>query len=104
MRMAAMTMVVLGDVLLLGLLGLFSTLFNHLDVVVENGGNHWDHVGLNHTSTNSLSTTNSYVDYALKGEVPLPHVHHILASALLEDADETLDTSIDGENVSDSSR
>lgn len=103
-RVVAMTVVMLGDMLLLGLLSLLPALLNHLDVVVEDGGDDGNHVCLDHARANSFGATNSYVDDALEGEVPLPHVHHVLAPSLLQNADEALDASIDGQNVSDSSR
>ncbi len=87
---------------LLGLLCLFTDLLDNLDVVVEDGGNHRDHVGLDDAGPDGLCAPNSYVDHALKGQIPLPHVHHILAPPLLQDADQPLDAAIDGEDVANS--
>lgn len=78
--------VVLLEVLLLRLLGLL-TLFDNLDVVIQDGSNHWDHIGLHNPSPDGLRSPNTDIDDALEGKVPLPHAHHILAPTLLEDAD-----------------
>jgi hypothetical protein len=40
----------------------------------------------------------------LEGQVPLPHVHHVLAPALLEYAYQALNTTIDSQNVPDAGR
>jgi hypothetical protein len=82
MGVASMAVVVVSDVLLLCLFGLLPTLLHHLDVIVQNGSDDRNHVSLHHPCTNPLSAANSYVDDALKGEIPFPHVHHILAPPL----------------------
>lgn len=79
--------VMLFDLLLLRLLGLFSTLLNHFNVVIQDGSNHRDHVGLHNPSPDGLRSPDTNIDDALEGKIPLPHAHHILASALLENAD-----------------
>lgn len=94
----------IANVFLLGLFGLLAAFFNDLDVVVENGCNDRNHVSLNDSSTHTFRTTDPYVDNALESEIPLPHIHHILTPSLLQYAHEPLDTAIDGEDVSDSSR
>lgn len=99
--MAPVATVVILDLLLLGLLGLLTTFVHDLDVIVKDGSNDRNHVGLNHAGPNTFGASNSYVHDALEGQVPFPHVHHVFAPALLEDADESLDSSIDGQNVSD---
>jgi hypothetical protein len=99
-----MTVLVVLYLLLLGFLGLLPTLLGNLDVVVEDGGDDGHHVGLDDPGPHSLGASNSYVDDALKGQVPLPHVHHIFAATLLEDADQALYAAIDCENVSDACR
>jgi hypothetical protein len=75
-------------------------LVDDLDVVVENGGNDRHHIGFDHTRPDILRAAYTNVEDALEGKVPLPHVHHVLAPALLEDAYQALDTAINGENVS----
>lgn len=98
---AAMATVVLVGMALLRLLGLFTALFNDLDVVVEDSGNDGDHVGFDDACPDGLGAPDADVDDALEGQVPFPHVHHIFAATLLEDADEALDAAIDGEDVPD---
>lgn len=96
--------VVILQLLLLRLLGLLATFIDDLDVVVEDGGNDRDHVGLDHPRPDAFGASDAYVDDALEGQVPLPHVHHVLAPALLEDADKPLDASIDSEDVANAGR
>lgn len=86
--------------LFLGLFLLFAAFLVNLKVVVQDGGDDRDHIGFNHSRPYVLGSTNADVDDALKCQVPLPHVHHILAPALLQDADQPLDATIDGKNVS----
>lgn len=95
-----MAVVVVRDLLLLGLLGLLTTFLNHFNVIVEDGSNDGDHVGLNNTRANVFGAANSDVDDALEGEVPFPHVHHIFAPALLQDADQPLDAAIYSQDIS----
>lgn len=82
-----------------GLLRLLATSINHLDVVVENGRNHRYEVRLDYPSADSLRAADANIDHALEGEVPLPHIHHILAPPLLQDAYQSLDAAIDGKNI-----
>jgi hypothetical protein len=96
MAVTPMAVVVVGNLLLLGFLGLLSTLFDHLDVIVENSSNDRDHISLDNPRPYILGTANSYVNDALEGQVPLPHVHHVLAPALLQNADQSLYSAIDG--------
>lgn len=98
------TMVMVMQLFLTGLFGLFATLFDDFDVIIEDGGNDGYHVCLDDSSADILGTTNTDVDDALEGQVPLPHAHHILAATLLEDADKAFDAAIDGEDVADPSR
>lgn len=100
--MAAMS--VLLNLFLLGLFRLFTALLGNLDVVVENGGNDGNHVGLDDSCPHGLGASNPYVDDALEGQVPFPHIHHIFAAALLQNADQPLDSAIDCKNVSDARR
>lgn len=79
-------------------------LVKDLQVVVENGGNDWDHVGLDDSGPHGLGASHANVDDALKGETPFPHLQEVMISALLEDADETFDATIDSENITDAGR
>lgn len=100
--MALVAVVMVADVFQLGFLSPLPALFNDLDVVVENGGYDGDHVGLDDPGPDGLGAADANVDDTLEGKIPLPHAHHIFTPPLLEDADETLDASIDGEDVADS--
>lgn len=91
-------------VLVLGFLGLCPYVFNDFDVVVEDCGNHGDHISLHHPSPNSFCAPNAYVDDTLESQIPLPHVHHVFAATLLQDADQPFDAAIDGQDVADASR
>ena len=82
------------------LLSLLSAFFCHFDIIVEDGSNDGYHVSFHNAGPDALGASNSYVDNTLKGEVPFPHVHHVFAPALLEDADEPFNSAIDGQNVS----
>lgn len=79
----------------------FATLLDDLDVIVQNGGNDRDHVGLDDASTDILCAPNTNINDALKRQVPFPHVHHIFGSAALENVDQTLNAAIDGKDVAD---
>ncbi len=79
-------------------------LVDNLDVVVEDGRNDGDHVSFDNACPDILGTSNSDVEDALKRQIPFPHVHHIFATALLEDAYQPLDAAIDGQDVSDAGR
>ena len=74
-------------------------LIDDLDVVVENGCDDGHHIGFDHTCPDVLRTTYTNVEDALESKVPFPHVHHVLAPALFEDAYQAFDTAIDSENV-----
>lgn len=97
-------MVVLIEVLLFCLFGLLPAFFDDLDVVVEDGSDDGDHISLDDPSPYALSAANSYVDDTLKGEIPLPHIHHVLAPSLLQYANKPLNTSIHCEDVPNPSR
>jgi hypothetical protein len=75
-------------------------LVDDFDVVVENGSNDGNHVGLDYPRPDILRASYTNVKDALKGKVPLPHVHHVLAPPFFEYAYQPLDTAIDGEDVS----
>jgi hypothetical protein len=83
----------------LGLLRLLPTSVDHLDVVVEDGCNHWHQVGLDDPGADCLRAADTDINHALEGEVPLPHIHHILAPALLQNTHQSLDAAIDGQDV-----
>lgn len=87
--------------LLLRFLCLLSAPIYDLYVVVENCSDNGDHVSLNHPRPNWLRASDADIDNTLEREIPFPHIHHVLASACLEEADQPLDTAIDGKNVSD---
>ena len=74
-------------------------LVDDLDVVVEDGSDDGHHVGLDDAGPDILRPSHADVEDALEGQVPLPHVHHVLAPAFLEYAYQTLNAAIDGENV-----
>ncbi len=88
----------------LGFLGLFPTSIHHLDVIVEDGRDHWHHVRFHHPRPHILRASHPDVDDALKCQIPLPHVHHILTPPGLEQADQPLDAAIDRQDVSNSRR
>lgn len=66
--------------------GLFSTLVNDLDIIVKYRCDHRHHVSFDDPCSNTFGPANSNVDDALESEIPLPHLHHFLAPALLQDA------------------
>ena len=85
---------------LLGFFGLLSTPVDHFDVIVEYCSDNWNHVCLHHSCPDILRSSDSNIHNALKRQIPLPHVHHILTPPRLEKAYQSFDTSIDGEDVS----
>ena len=76
------------------------TFVDDLDVVVEDGSDDGHHVGFDDPCPDVLGASDADVEDALECQVPFPHVHHVLAPALFEDAYQSLDTAIDGQNVS----
>jgi hypothetical protein len=97
-------MAVVMSRLLLLLLGLLAHLLDGFDVIVQNCGNHRHHVGLDDAGPDGFSASNTYVHNALKGQIPFPHVHHILAATLFQDTDQPFNAAIDRQNVSDAGR
>ena len=79
-------------------------LVDDLDIVVKDGSDDGNHVSLNNAGPDVLRTPYTNVKDALERQVPLPHVHHVLAPALLEDAYQALNAAIDGQNVPDAGR
>lgn len=74
------------------------------DVIVEDGRDDRDHIGFNDSGSNVLRPTHTDVDDALEGEAPFPHLHQVLAPALLENAYQSFNAAIDGQDISNSSR
>jgi hypothetical protein len=100
---ASVTMVIVV-LLLFRFFGLLAAFVDSLGIVIEDGSDDGDHVGFNDTGADVLRASNTNIDNALESKIPFPHSHHVLTTALLENADETLDTSIDGEDIADASR
>jgi hypothetical protein len=101
--MASVTVMVVA-LLLFGLLCLLAAFINSFCIVVEDGSDDGNHVSLNNSGANVFRASDADIDNTLKSKVPLPHSHHVLTTALLQNADEALDASIDGEDVPDASR
>lgn len=87
--------------LVLGLVGLFPTLLDDFDVVVKDGSDDRDHIGLDDAGAHVFGSPNTDIDDTLEGQVPLPHVHHVFAASPFQDADKSLDAAIDGKNIPD---
>lgn len=104
MLVTPMAMVVVMNLLLLGLLGLFTALVDGLDIIIEDCSNDGNHVGLNDACADIFCASDSYVDDTLESKIPFPHAHHVLATPLLKDADQTFDTAIDSEDVANTGR
>ena len=102
--MLPVAMVVIVNLLLFSLFCLLAAFLDDFDVIIEDSGDDGNHVRLDHTGANPFGAANTYVDDTLKGEVPLPHTHHVFAATLFEYADEAFDAAIDGEDVADSGR
>lgn len=92
---AVVQALLLQGLLCLGLLCLLATPVDHLDVVVEDSCNDWHEVCFDDSGTNILRATDADIDHTLEGEVPLPHVHHVLAPPLLQDTYQPLNAAID---------
>lgn len=101
---APIAVMTLGHLLLFSLIRLFTALVNHLDIIVQYGCDNWHHVGLDNASSHVLGPTNPNVNHTLEGQIPFPHVHHILAAPLLQYAHQPLYSSIDGQDISDAGR
>lgn len=81
-----------------------ATLVDDPDVIVEYGCNDRNHISLDNPSPYILRAANPNIEHTLKGEIPFPHLHHLLASSLLENAYQPFHAAVDGENIPDSSR
>jgi hypothetical protein len=101
--MASVTVVVVV-LLLFGFFGLLAAFVDSFGIIIEDGSDDRDHVSLDDTSADVFRASNTNIDDTLESKVPLPHSHHVLTTALFQNADKTLDTSIDGEDVTDASR
>lgn len=101
--MASVTVMVVA-LLLFGLLRLLAAFINSFCIVVEDGSDDRNHVSLNNSGADVFRASDADIDNTLKSKVPLPHSHHIFTTTLLENANETLDASVDGEDVTDASR
>lgn len=79
---------------------LFAALFYSLDVVVQYRSNNGYHVCFHNSCPYSLGAPHANVYNTLKRKVPLPHFHRIFTPSLLEYAYQSLDTAIDGQDIS----
>ena len=79
----------------------YPQLFNDSNVVIQQRSNNGHHIGLYHSSSYVFGAANTNVYDALKCKAPFPRLHHVSPSASLQDADQLLDPSIDGENFAD---
>jgi hypothetical protein len=75
--------------------------FNDTEVVVQDGGNDRNHIGLDHTRAHCLGSPYANVYDADECEVPFEHLQLILVPTLLEHAYQALNSAIDGEDVPD---
>jgi hypothetical protein len=100
---ASVTMVIVV-LLLFGFFSLLAAFVDSLGIVIKDGSDDRDHVSLDNTSADAFRASNTNIDDTLESKVPLPHSHHVLTTALFQNADKTLDASINGENVADASR
>jgi hypothetical protein len=103
MFMASVTVMIVA-LLLFGLLCLLAAFINSLCIVVEDGSDDGNHVSLNNSGADVFRASDADIDNTLKSKVPLPHSHHVLTTTLLENANETLDASINGKDITDASR
>jgi hypothetical protein len=79
---------------------LFASL-NDTKVVVQDGGNDRDHIGLYHTCPHCLGSPYADVHDADECQIPFEHLQLVLIPTLLEHAYQALDSAIDGENIPD---
>lgn len=93
--MTPMPMMMLCNLFLFGFFGFLAALLDNFNIIVEYSRDDRDHISLDHPSPYVLSPTNSYVNNTLESEIPFPHVHHILASPLFQNAYQPLDATID---------
>jgi hypothetical protein len=83
----------------LGLLGLLPAPVHDLDVVVEDGRDDGNQVSLDDSGADVLRSSDADIDDTLEGQVPFPHVHHILTPPLLQNAHQPLDAAIDRQDI-----
>jgi hypothetical protein len=82
-----------------GFFSLFSASINHFDVVIEYCSNDGNHICFYHPRPDILRASDPNIDNALESQIPFPHIHHIFASPRLEKAYQSLNTSIDCQDV-----
>jgi hypothetical protein len=70
-------------------------------VVVEDGGDDRNHVGLDHAGPHRLRAPYTDIDDTNKRQVPFEHLQLVLVPALLEHTYQALDAAIDGEDIPD---
>ena len=83
----------------LGFLGLLPAPVHDLDVVVEDGRDDGNQVSLDDSGADVLRSSDADIDDTLEGQVPFPHVHHILTPPLLQNAHQPLDAAIDRQDI-----
>lgn len=101
---SSIAVMTVGHLFLFSLVCLFTTLVKHLDIIVQDGCDDGHHIRLDDSSSHIFRPTNPDVDHALEGQVPLPHVHHVLATPLLQYTHQSFYPSIDSQNISDAGR
>jgi hypothetical protein len=79
---------------------LLSTSIHHLYVIVEYRSDNWDHIGLHHSCADILRASDPNIDHTLECQIPFPHIHHILTPSCLQQAYQSLDAAIDGQDIS----
>jgi hypothetical protein len=83
---AAGRYLVLPKSLGLGLLGFLATSVDNLNVVIQYRRYHGNHVGFYHPGSDGFGASHPNIHNTLEGQVPFPHIHHILTAPLLEQA------------------
>jgi hypothetical protein len=78
-------------------ISVLSTLVDHTNVILQNGGDDRDHISFHYSGSYDFRATDSNIDDTLESEVPLPALQKICCiPAFFEDADQPLNTAIDG--------
>lgn len=63
---------------------LFPTFVDDFNVVVKDCCNDRHHVGFHNSRPNAFGPAYSNIHNALECQIPLPHLHHLLTSTLLQ--------------------